>query len=242
MAKVKKTVVEGIDDIDLEIPFDEFDKVMVAVATNDSDDEEIETEIDLDDDDVEVSGDEISYENFEDEDQMEIEEDNLGDPPVEGPNGPNDPANAPAKSPEDQKLESRKVAGRSIMDLYEARKRRQNNPLVESLLTDNVVDQICTSLNSVLDGHGISRAQQYATLGMILDRMLKAGDQDITDPIFMDSVLGELVDTEDLKGVIKKAVEDAIEGKQPNLKPIEDIVNEPEELSTEAEIEKPKEN
>lgn len=215
------------DDLaDLGIDFDEFDSVIAKTTTivaTDNNDDDIE--------DLSISTDEIVDVDDFSEDVEDEEEfvDECGDTEVE--------LHDSMKSYTKKIKESGKKASKgSLLDIYESKMRRKNNPLVESLLCGKAVEDICVTLDNQLKSHGISKAQSIATIGMILDRLLKATDDDITSPVFVDQVIGELVDTDDLKGIIKSAIDQAITGDSDDIKPVEDMVDEPEELKTEVKV------
>lgn len=198
--------IDNLEVFPEELDFDEFDQVVtksqITVATNhDHDDEEIELNIDdFDFDEVEKP------EEVEDEEIVDVV--GVEDEFVE----------------ESSKM--KKSNKRSIMEMYESRQRKQVNPIVESVLCDKTVDTIANALQSTMRAHGISNAQSFAVLGSILDRMLHASDEDITSEEFVSEVVGDLVDTDDLKSVIANAIEKAISGEDVNLGEIEKEVGE----------------
>lgn len=124
--------------------------------------------------------------------------------------------------------ESAQPKGRSLADLYESRQRRQRNKLVESLLVDNTVQTIEDVLTQTLKAHGISKAESIVTIGLILDRMLNASDDDVAAPEFLDGIINQLVDNKDIQKIVKGAVENALEGKEPlpapGLVDVDDVV------------------
>ena len=116
---------------------------------------------------------------------------------------------------ETEDLEESKIVvtgtGTSILEMYNQRNRKRNK-IVESLLVDNTVDSITQSFNLTMKSFGISKAETTIVLGLILDRMLHASDDDIVSPDFLDSTLGDLIKNKDAEKIIKKAVTDALSG------------------------------
>ena len=217
---------------------------------------------------IEVSEDEINYDYPMNDDCCNDKEviTEIGDPGVDGnpedyamescdKNCDKDNCKKKSNQPNDEILEGNECLpydedempccnkkGKSIMDLYEARKNRPNNKIVESLLVDDTVSNIEQCLKSILDAHGISKAQSVITIGLILDRMLKASDDEVAAPEFLDQIINELVETDDMKDVVKKAVEDALEGKDnpaPGLVDSEPaaVINGAESAEDEATVE-----
>lgn len=197
--------IDNLEVFPEELDFDEFDQVVtksqVTIATNHVHDE--------DDEEIELSVDDFDFEEVEAPEEVEDEEIiNVEDEFVE------------------ESSKTRKSNKRSIMEMYESRQRKQVNPIVESVLCDKTVDTIANALQSTMRAHGIPKAQSFAVLGTILDKMLHASDEDITSEEFVSEVVGELVDTEDLKSVIANAIEQAISGEDVNLEEIEKEVGE----------------
>ena len=116
---------------------------------------------------------------------------------------------------ETEDLEESKIVvtgtGTSILEMYNQRNRKRNK-IVESLLVDNTVDSITQAFNLTMKSFGISKAETTVVLGLILDRMLHASDDDIVSPDFLDSTLGDLIKNKDAEKIIKKAVTDALSG------------------------------
>lgn len=102
--------------------------------------------------------------------------------------------------------------GKSLADIYESRKNKQRNKIVEALLVDSTIETIEDSLKSILNASGISKAESIVVIGLILDRMLNANDDEVAAPEFLDSTINELVDNKDIIDVVKTAVEKALEG------------------------------
>lgn len=101
--------------------------------------------------------------------------------------------------------------GTSILEMYNHRNRKTNK-IVESLLVDNTVDSITQVFNATMKSFGISKAETTIVLGLVLDKMLHASDDDIVSPDFLDSTLGDLVKNKDAQKIIKKAVTAALSG------------------------------
>ena len=115
--------------------------------------------------------------------------------------------------PTDKKeIKEQQIAGKSLMDFYESRRRKTTNKLVESLLIDSTVDTIVQVLTQTLSSFGIAKAQAMGVIGLILDRMLKADSDEVAAPEFLQDVVGDVVNNKDIEKVVKKAIEDALEG------------------------------
>lgn len=108
--------------------------------------------------------------------------------------------------------ESSKNTKKSIMQIYENKKKKTKNRIVESLLVDNVVDDIERTLKSTLDAHGISAAERATILGLILDRMLHASDEEIEAPEYIETVITDVVEDDTIADIVKDAVESALDG------------------------------
>lgn len=100
---------------------------------------------------------------------------------------------------------------KSLLSIYESNRSRKKNKLVEALLVDSTVDSIEQSLKDILGAFGIGRAEAVTTIGLILDRMLHADDDEVAAPEFLPDAIGEIVDNDDIHEVVVKAVEDALE-------------------------------
>lgn len=223
--KVNEEFQVEIDDLEVfpeELDFDEFDKVVtksqITVATKDEEEEEKE-------DDIEIDEDEFDIEDLEvmDDDVEEIPEDNEEEEIVDDKD-------------EEVIEDSVKKKGKSILEVYESRQKRSMNPIVESVLCDNTVDTIVNALQSTMRAHGIPNAQSFAVLGIILDKMLHASDEDVASEEFISSVVGELVTADDLKSIIIGAIEHAISGENIDISAIEKEVGE-EPVSVETDDE-----
>lgn len=111
----------------------------------------------------------------------------------------------------------------SLAEVYNIRKNFKTNKLVESILCDSVVDNIYDALQSILRAHGISKANAVVVIGLMLDRMLKADDTEVSRPDFLKDVLGDLVDDNEVQKMVTSAVQKALIAKpvaaQINLEP-----------------------
>lgn len=224
--KVNEEFQVEIDDLEVfpeELDFDEFDKVVtksqITVATKDDEEEEKE-------DDIEIDEDEFDIEDLEvmDDDVEEIPEDNEEEEEI-------------VDDKDEEVIEdSVKKKGKSILEVYESRQKRSMNPIVESVLCNNTVDTIVNVLQSTMRAHGIPNAQSFAVLGIILDKMLHASDEDVASEEFISSVVGELVTADDLKSIIIGAIEHAISGENIDIGAIEKEVGE-EPVSVETDDE-----
>lgn len=222
--KVNEEFQVEIDDLEVfpeELDFDEFDKVVtksqITVATKDEEEKE---------DDIEIDEDEFDIEDLEvmDDDVEEIPEDNEEEEEI-------------VDDKDEEVIEdSVKKKGKSILEVYESRQKRSMNPIVESVLCDNTVDTIANVLQSTMRAHGIPNAQSFAVLGIILDKMLHASDEDVASEEFISSVVGELVTADDLKSIIIGAIEHAISGENIDIGAIEKEVGE-EPVSVETDDE-----
>ena len=125
------------------------------------------------------------------------------------------------KDDEEIGIEESKVPAKvkkSIAQIYESKKARQRNKIVECLLVDNVVDDIERVLKSTLDAHGVAAIDRVTILGLILDRMMHASDTEIEAPEYIDSVIEDVVEDKDIAELVKDAVESALDGeKNPRI-------------------------
>lgn len=192
----------SLDEL-LKINFDEFDSVVVthvdARKAPDMDEEFGEDSLDidmggygeampLDTDSYEpTTGVEVPVDGEEEEEEKDLEE------------------------TEDIEESTIVKTGTSILEMYNSRNRKRNK-IVESLLVDNTVDSISQVFNLTMKSFGISKAESTVVLGLILDRMLHASDDDVVSPDFLDATLGDLVKNKDAEKIIKKAVTDALSG------------------------------
>lgn len=229
------------EDSIFDVDFDEFDKVVAReiIATKEAEEDEAflngddlsyEDDFDdadfedgvlvsMDDLDVEDDGEDIEIKDTEEveecggkpekvteEEQIELETED--GPLVEKCDAIEEKCNKV-----EEKCDAKKEVKehKSLLSIYENRKARKKNKLVESLLVDNTVDSIEQSLKSILGAYGISRAEAITTIGLILDRMLNADDDEVAAPEFLQDTIGEIVDNDDIHEVVVKAVEDALE-------------------------------
>lgn len=198
---------------DVTIDFDEFDKVIAKEITLEKEPEDLSNDLEdfLD----------IDFDTPQDED-TEIEEKPINEPADEVKEDIEDPdVETDEKEPlcnEDETSEDEPehfLEHKSLAQIYESKQSRKKNKLVESLLVDNVVDDITNVLTSTLKSHGVTKAETIVTLGMILNKMLNASDAEVTAPDFLDGVIGEYVDNADLNKVILKSIEQALESNGP---------------------------
>lgn len=222
--KVNEEFQVEIDDLEVfpeELDFDEFDKVVtksqITVATKD-DEEEKEDDIEIDEDEFDIEDLEVMDDDVEEIPEEEEEEEIVDD------------------KDEEVIEDSVKKKGKSILEVYESRQKRSMNPIVESVLCNNTVDTIVNVLQSTMRAHGIPNAQSFAVLGIILDKMLHASDEDVASEEFISSVVGELVTADDLKSIIIGAIEHAISGENIDIGAIEKEVGE-EPVSVETDDE-----
>lgn len=210
----------------LDLDFNAFDKVVTVVATKedqkvvDFDDPEFGVEVDLDDieEDDFLSGPVGVFSNSE----IPQEEGVLKLPAEEEiPETPTDVEEEDAEEAIEVIEEELQVVSpfKSLAEVYNIRKNFKTNKLVESILSDSVVDNMYNILVSTLRSNGISNAQAIVTIGLLLDRMLKADDGQVSDPNFMKEIIGELVDNKDIEKVVHDAVQAALVYR-PEQKPI----------------------
>lgn len=224
------------EDSIFDVDFDEFDKVVareIIASKKEEEDEEFlmgadteySDELDADDfeDGILVSVDDLEDEGFEEIESTEEVEECSGKPEtikeeeqieLETADGPIEEkcGAIEEKCEQVEECNSKPVKEhKSILSIYESRKSKKKNKLVESLLVDSTVDSIEQTLKDILRSHGISNAEAVTTIGLILDRMLHADDDEVAAPEFLPDTIGEIVDNEDIHDVVVKAVEDALE-------------------------------
>ena len=209
------------DELLLDIDFSEFDKVIGFQASKEEDDHN--ADITAENEPVEEEPD-----NCEDC----IQNDNcIGDDCIENDDSMDNEDNTqpiiePADDVTDNEQESETDAEEeylSLAEVYNIRKNFKTNKLVESILCDSVVDNIYDALQSILRAHGISKANAVVVIGLMLDRMLKADDTEVSRPDFLKDVLGDLVDDSEVQKMVTSAVQKALIAKpvaaQINLEP-----------------------
>lgn len=214
----------------LDIDFDEFDEVIakevIAKKTDEEDYSDIMIEfpeeddgyLDIEDLDIEDEDSEESEDTSDDSDADVPEEDEpeqepiIDTPETHEETLEEEDGDAPVGEcvePE-KKIVSTKT--KSLSDMYESKRTRQKNRIVEALLVDDAVEDIERTLKSTLDAHGISAAQRIVVLGLILDRMLHASDDEVQAPEYLNDMIGEMVDDEDIAKMIRDTVEKVLSG------------------------------
>ena len=209
------------DELLLDIDFSEFDKVIGFQASKEEDDHN--ADITAENEPVEEEPD-----NCEDC----IQNDNcIGNDCIQNADSTDNEDNTqpiiePADDVTDNEQESQTDAEEeylSLAEVYNIRKNFKTNKLVESILCDSVVDNIYDALQSILRAHGISKANAVVVIGLMLDRMLKADDTEVSRPDFLKDVLGDLVDDSEVQKMVTSAVQKALVAKpvaaQINLEP-----------------------
>lgn len=209
------------DDLLLNIDFSEFDQVIGFQASKEEDDHT---------DDITAENEPVEEEPDNCEDC--IQNDNcIGDDCIQNDDSMNNEDDAqsiiePADDVTDNEPESETDAEEeylSLAEVYNIRKNFKTNKLVESILCDSVVDNIYDALQSILRAHGISKANAVVVIGLMLDRMLKADDTEVSRPDFLKDVLGDLVDDSEVQKMVTSAVQKALIAKpvaaQINLEP-----------------------
>ena len=209
------------DELLLDIDFSEFDKVIGFQASKEEDDHT---------DDITAENEPVEEEPDTCEDC--IQNDNcIGDDCIQNADSTDNEDNTqpiiePADDVTDNESESETDAEEeylSLAEVYNIRKNFKTNKLVESILCDSVVDNIYDALQSILRAHGISKANAVVVIGLMLDRMLKADDTEVSRPDFLKDVLGDLVDDSEVQKMVTSAVQKALIAKpvaaQINLEP-----------------------
>ena len=209
------------DELLLDIDFSEFDQVVGFQASKEEDDHN---------DDITAENEPVEEEPDNCEDC--IQNDNcIGDDCIQNADSADNEDNTqpiiePADDVTDNEQESETDAEEeylSLAEVYNIRKNFKTNKLVESILCDSVVDNIYDALQSILRAHGISKANAVVVIGLMLDRMLKADDTEVSRPDFLKDVLGDLVDDSEVQKMVTSAVQKALIAKpvaaQINLEP-----------------------
>ena len=209
------------DELLLDIDFSEFDQVVGFQASKEEDDHN---------DDITAENEPIEEEPDNCEDC--IQNDNcIGDDCIQNTDSTDNEDNTqpiiePADDVTDNEQESETDAEEeylSLAEVYNIRKNFKTNKLVESILCDSVVDNIYDALQSILRAHGISKANAVVVIGLMLDRMLKADDTEVSRPDFLKDVLGDLVDDSEVQKMVTSAVQKALVAKpvaaQINVEP-----------------------
>ena len=202
----------------LDIDFDEFDEVIakevIAKKTDDEDYSDIMIEFPEEDDGyLDIEDSEESEDTSDNSDADVPEQEPIIDTPetheetLEEEDG--DAPVGECVEPE-KKIVSTKT--KSLSDMYESKRTRQKNRIVEALLVDDAVEDIERTLKSTLDAHGISAAQRIVVLGLILDRMLHASNDEVQAPEYLNDMIGEMVDDEDIAKMIRDTVEKVLSG------------------------------
>lgn len=209
------------DELLLDIDFSEFDRVIGFQASKEEDDHN---------DDITAENEPVEEEPDNCEDC--IQNDNcIGDDCIQNADSTDNEDDAqsiiePTDDVMDNEQESETDAEEeylSLAEVYNIRKNFKTNKLVESILCDSVVDNIYDALQSILRAHGISKANAVVVIGLMLDRMLKADDTEVSRPDFLKDVLGDLVDDSEVQKMVTSAVQKALIAKpvaaQINLEP-----------------------
>lgn len=203
------------DELLLDIDFSEFDKVIGFQASKEEDDHN--ADITAENEPVEEEPDNceecIEDDCIENDESMDNEDNTQ--PIIEPTEDVTDNEPESETDAEDEYL--------SLAEVYNIRKNFKTNKLVESILCDSVVDNIYDALQSILRAHGISKANAVVVIGLMLDRMLKADDTEVSRPDFLKDVLGDLVDDNEVQKMVTSAVQKALIAKpvaaQINLEP-----------------------
>ena len=209
------------DDLLLNIDFSEFDQVIGFQASKEEDDHT---------DDITAENEPVEEEPDTCEDCIQndncIRDDCIQNADSTDNEDNTQPIIEPADDVTDNEQESETDAEEeylSLAEVYNIRKNFKTNKLVESILCDSVVDNIYDALQSILRAHGISKANAVVVIGLMLDRMLKADDTEVSRPDFLKDVLGDLVDDSEVQKMVTSAVQKALIAKpvaaQINLEP-----------------------
>ena len=230
------------DDKLLTVDFSEYNKIVTReiIATKNEEDDypDDSMEIDMGDQYNEMdtytpndSSEESEIETPEEEDKEEDEkvDEKVDESPIIQET--EDLPDEEIEESEDVLTEQKKPEdGISIFEIYNKRNKKKN-VIVESLLIDNTVDTIERIIKSSLSSCGISKAESTIVLGLILDKMLHASDDEVIAPDFLDTTLGDLITNKDVAKIVKKSVVDALSGiDNPGL----------ETLWSESNLEEPK--
>lgn len=199
------------DELLLDIDFSEFDKVVGFQASKEEDDNNVDiaSESEPVEDEPDNCEDCIQNDNCAEDDCIEAEDsvENEDDTQfiIEPTEEVTDNEQESEPDAEDEYL--------SLAEVYNIRKNFKTNKLVESILCDSVVDNIYDALQSILRAHGISKANAVVVIGLMLDRMLKADDIEVSRPDFLKDVLGDLVDDNEVQKMVTAAVQKALVAK-----------------------------
>lgn len=209
------------DELLLDIDFSEFDKVIGFQASKDEDDPN-----------VDITAENEPVEEEPDNCENCIQNDNcIGEDCIENDDSVDNEYETqsiiePTEDVTEDEPESETDAEDeylSLAEVYNIRKNFKTNKLVESILCDSVVDNIYDALQSILRAHGISKANAVVVIGLMLDRMLKADDTEVSRPDFLKDVLGDLVDDNEVQKMVTSAVQKALIAKpvaaQINVEP-----------------------
>lgn len=197
------------NELMLDIDFSEFDKV-VGFQAEKSKEEDLDGEVG-----VEVSLDDIEgLDDYSEDDLSNYDagidfESTAEELPVEEVG--EEVEASPEEEEEEEEILNDSIKLRSLAEVYELRKSFKVNKLVESILVDSVVDSVYDIMTGTLRSHGISKANSIVVLGLLLDRMLKADDNEVARPEFLKDTLGDLLDNKDILDIVHKAVQDALE-------------------------------
>ena len=209
------------DELLLDIDFSEFDKVIGFQASKEEDDHN-----------ADIAAENEPVEEEPDNCENCIQNDNcIGEDCIENDDSmDNEDATQSLIEPTEDVTEDEPESETDVEDeylslaeVYNIRKNFKTNKLVESILCDSVVDNIYDALQSILRAHGISKANAVVVIGLMLDRMLKADDTEVSRPDFLKDVLGDLVDDNEVQKMVTSAVQKALIAKpvaaQINMEP-----------------------
>lgn len=112
-------------------------------------------------------------------------------------------------------------SSKSLAQMYESKRAKKKNKIVEALLVDNTVDDIERVLKDTLDSHGISAAERVSVLGLILDRMLHASDEEVEAPEYLNDMIGDVVEDKEIADLISDTVQKVLNGDTEPLPPAE---------------------
>lgn len=196
----------------LDIDFDEFDEVIAreVIAKKTEEEDYSDIMVDYPEDDGYLNIDSLDELEDDVEPDQELEEVTDGGPEDIGES--TEMEEIEECDSIEQEIEECSTATKSITQMYESQRIRQRNKIVEALLVDDAVENIERSLKSTLDSHGISAAQRVVVLGLILDRMLHATDDDIQTPEYLNDMILDVVDDKDIAELINKTVEKVLSG------------------------------
>ena len=220
---IKRRLDEDLMDID----FEEFDEIIAKEVIAKKAEDEIGDEV-IADDDFDEFDDELldiddGYLDVE-EIEDEVEEEPTEEEPLEEPAEEEeiiDETGDAGPIEDEPEMESAKPSTKSLLQIYEDRRSRKKNKIVESLLVDNTVEDIERVLKDTLDSHGISAAERVSVLGLILDRMLHASDEEIEAPEYLNDMIGDVVEDKDIADLISDTVQKVLDGDTEPLPPAE---------------------